>query len=316
MTGALIYLCGMKNGRVHIGLFFSNLIYGINYGVAKAVMPEYIQPFSFIFSRVFFGTILFWLFNAALKTKEKVERKDLPLLALCGFLGVSANQLLFFSGLNLTTPINASLIQTLIPVLVLVVAGFMIKEKITWRKTLGVVTGIVGAGLLITNKGNVHFGNEQFTGDLLIVLNSAFYAFYLVLAKPLMQKYKAQTVIKWVFFFGMLVVVPITAQDFFATDWKNLPAEAWMAIVYVVIFTTFLAYLINTWALKHVETSVVGIYAYLQPLFATVIAVSLGQDTFTLEKGFYSILIFAGVFLVTRPNKKPEAGYIGNNKKT
>lgn len=228
----------------------------------------------------------------------------MPLLALCGFLGVSANQLLFFSGLNLTTPINASLIQTLIPVMVLLIAGFMVNEKITWKKTLGVIIGIFGAGFLITNKGKVDFGNEQFTGDLMIILNSAFYALYLVLAKPLMQKYSAPTVIKWVFLFGMIVVVPFTWKDFFAVDWENLPAAAWLAIIYVVVFTTFLAYLLNTWALKYVETSVVGIYSYLQPLFATTIAVYLGQDTFTLEKALYSFLIFIGVYLVTRPKKK------------
>lgn len=228
----------------------------------------------------------------------------MPLLALCGFLGVSANQLLFFSGLNLTTPINASLLQTLIPVMVLLIAGFMVNEKITWKKTMGVITGIFGAGLLITNKGKVNFGNEQFTGDLMIILNSAFYALYLVLAKPLMQKYSASTVIKWVFLFGMIVVVPFTWKDFFAVDWENLPAAAWLAIIYVVVFTTFLAYLLNTWALKYVETSVVGIYSYLQPLFATAIAVYLGQDTFTVEKALYSFLIFVGVYLVTRPRKK------------
>ena len=293
----------MKNWKVHSALLLANLIYGANYGIAKAVMPQYIEPFAFIFSRVFFGTLLFWLFNLSINNKEKIARKDIPLLALCGLLGVAANQLLFFSGLNLTTPINASLIQTLVPVMVLLIAAVLINERITWRKVLGVVLGLTGAGLLITNKEELNFGNEQFTGDLLIILNSASYAAYLVLAKPLMAKYKAQTVIKWVFFFAMLVVVPFTYNDFMAVNWAELPLEAWLAIIYVVVFTTFLAYLLNTWALHYVNSSVVGIYAYLQPLFATIMAISLGQDTFTLEKGIYSLFIFAGVYLVSRKEK-------------
>ncbi len=290
----------MKKWKVHSALLLANLIYGANYGIAKAVMPQYIEPFGFIFSRVFFGTILFWLFNLSIRNKEKVSRKDMPLLALCGLLGVAANQLLFFSGLNLTTPINASVIQTLVPVMVLLIAAVLINEKITWRKTLGVILGLTGAGLLITNKEELSFRNEAFTGDMLIILNSASYAAYLVLAKPLMAKYKAQTVIKWVFFFAMLVVVPFTFREFMEVDWAHIPAEAWLAIIYVVVFTTFIAYLLNTWALHHVNSSVVGIYAYLQPLFASIMAISLGQDNFTLEKGLYSLFIFAGVYLVSR----------------
>lgn len=296
----------MKDWKVHSALLMANIIYGVNYGVAKAVMPQYIEPFGFIFSRVFFGTILFWLFNLSIKNQEKVSREDLPLLALCGLLGVAANQLLFFSGLNLTTPINASLIQTLVPVMVLLIAAVVIKEKITWRKTLGIILGLTGAGLLILNKGEISFGNEQFTGDILIILNSASFAAYLVIVKPLMKKYRAQTVIKWVFFFAMLMVIPFTYEGFFAVDWASLPLEAWLAIIYVVVFTTFLAYLLNTWALHHVNSSVVGIYAYLQPLFATIMAISLGQDKFTLEKGLYSLFIFAGVYLVSRKGKKKE----------
>ncbi|WP_040664656.1 DMT family transporter [Nafulsella turpanensis] len=291
----------MNKWKIHGALAAANLIYGANYSIAKAVMPEYIRPFGFIFARVVFGTMLFWLFNVLIRNGEKVERKDLPLLALCGLLGVAANQLLFFSGLNLTSPINASLITTIMPLILLPIAAVQLKERITARKVTGVILGLSGAALLISNKNTISLQNSQLAGDLMIFLNATAFSFYLVLVKPLMQKYKAQTVIKWVFFFGMIVVVPFGWEDFMAVSWGQLPANAWMAILYVVLFTTFFAYLLNTWALKYMSSSVVAIYAYMQPVFATMIAVWIGQDSFTLEKSMYSLLIFAGVYLVTRP---------------
>lgn len=297
----------MMRWKVHSALIFSNLIYGVNYGVAKAVMPHYIAPLGFIFTRVFFGSILFWAFNATVKNKEKIAPKDFPRLVLCGLLGVAANQLLFFEGLNLTSPINASLIQTIIPVILLPIGALMLQEKITLRKILGVLMGLTGAALLILNKQELSLENSGLTGDLLIILNATCYAFYLVLVKPLMAQYSAPTVIKWVFFFGMLVIVPFGWNSFFEISWLELPATAWMAIIYVVLFTTFFAYLFNTWALKHVNSSVVGIYAYMQPVFASLIAMSLGQDVPTIETGLYSLLIFVGVYLVSIKKKPQQA---------
>ena len=301
----------MNKLKIHSALAFANLIYGANYSIAKAVMPHHIKPFGFIFARVVFGTFLFWIFSALTNKQEKVSRKDLPLLALCGFLGVAANQLLFFSGLNLSSPINASLIQTIIPVILLPIAAFQLNEKVTGRKILGVVLGLSGAALLITNRSSISFhDNSSLSGDLLIVLNATSYAFYLVLVKPLMQKYNAQTIIKWVFFFGMLFVIPFGWEDFAKVAWGSLPASAWLAIIYVVLFTTFFAYLLNTWALKYINSSVVAIYAYLQPVFASFFAVWVGQDSFTFEKAIYSLFIFVGVYLVNGPrNKKNPAVY-------
>lgn len=294
----------MNKWKIHGALAAANLIYGANFTIAKAIMPEYIRPFGFIFARVVFGTMLFWLFNRLTRNTEKIERKDIPLLALCGLLGVAANQLLFFSGLNLTSPINASLIMTILPVILLPIAAVQLKEKITARKVVGVILGLSGAVLLITNKNNLSLDNSKMAGDLMIILNATSYALYLVLVKPLMQKYKAQTIIQWVFFFGMIVVVPFGWEDFMKVNWNQLPPDGWMAIIYVVLFTTFFAYLLNTWALKFISSSVVAIYAYLQPVFATFIAVLTGLDSFTPEKSMYSLLIFAGVFLVTRQNRK------------
>lgn len=296
----------MKKWKVYAALGLVNLIYGGNYGIAKAVMPQYLKPFGFIFSRVLFATILFWLYNALISNTEKIKREDLPRILLCAFLGVAANQLVFFYGLNLTSPINASLIMTTIPVIVLLVSALMLREKVGWKKIVGVSLGLSGAALLVMNKQDISLNNSSFLGDLMVMLNATSFSFYLILVRPLMQKYQTLTVIKWIFFFGLLMVFPFGWEDFTQIAWQQLPVSAWFSVIYVVFCTTFLAYLLNAWALRFVTSSVVGIFIYLQPVFASLIAISLGQDVLSSEKVTYSLLIFAGVYLVSRKKKVAE----------
>ena len=297
----------MEKWKVQGALVIVNLIYGANYAIAKTVMPQYIRPFGFIFTRVLFATLLFWLFNALISNHEKVDRKDFPRLALCGLLGVAANQLLFFSGLNLTSPINASLIMTTVPVIVLLASALILGEAVGWKKVLGVSMGLSGAALLVLNKKELSLENSSLAGDLMVLLNGTSYSLYLVLVKPLMQKYNSHTVVKWAFLIGLLLITPFGWQQFTEVQWQELPTDAWLAILYVILGTTFLAYLLNAWALRFVNSSVVGIFVYLQPIFASVIAVSIGQDSLGWQKTAYSLLIFAGVYLVTRPAKKKKA---------
>jgi drug/metabolite transporter (DMT)-like permease len=287
--------------KAHLSLLVANIIYGINYSVAKTVMPEYLSPGAFVLIRAI-GAGLLFTFIYRVFLYEKVALKDLKTLFICAFFGVAANQILFFEGLNLTSPINASIIMVTTPVTVLVMSFLIIGERITKFKIGGVALGIVGALLLITNKG---VGNALYTsnplGDTFVFLNSAFYAIYLALAKPLMKKYSPLTVITWVFIFGFFLVLPYGLSDFRAINWEIIPPKAWGGIVFVVFGMTFFAYLLNTFALKHLQPSVVSIYIYLQPILATIISLSLGNDNLSLIKIFSAILIFGGVYLVSRP---------------
>jgi len=285
--------------RVHGALLLVGIIYGVNYSIAKFVMPTYIQPFGFILLRVSTTTILFWLTHL-LFVKEKVaNRSDYGRLLLCALFGVGVNQLCFFAGLNLTTPVNASVIMTLVPVMVMLVSYFVLKERLTKSKILGLAVGFTGAVLLVlTNE--VSFQNAGFTGDLLILVNATSYSLYLVLVKPLMNRYNAMTVSKWLYLFGLVMVLPFGYQQFMDVQWASIPTNIWLAIIYVIIGISYLAYFLNGWSLKHVNSSVVGIYIYLQPVFASVVSISIGQDTFVLQKLLYALLIFTGVYLVSR----------------
>jgi drug/metabolite transporter (DMT)-like permease len=293
----------MKDNKItaHLALLGANLIYGINYSIAKDVMGQYVQPFGFILSRVIGATLLFWLAHSLFYI-EKVEKKDLPKLFLLGLFGVAINQLLFFKGLNITTPINASIIMTSNPILVLIAANFLLKEQLTLYKITGIFLGLTGALMLLLLKDDFSIGSQTWKGDAMVFLNAASYGVYLVMVKPLMQKYKPITVIKWVFLFGLIIVFPFGINEFLQINFSLFPTKIWLEFLFVIVATTFLAYLFNIYALKRVSPSVVSTYIYTQPLIAGLFAILMQQDNINWVKILSAILIFTGVYLVSKRN--------------
>lgn len=291
-----------NNLKAHLAIIGANVIYGINYSIAKDVMPEYIQPFGFIFCRVLGALILFWLLQLVVKT-DKVEKKDFFRLFICGVFGVASNQLMFFYGLNLTTPINAAIIMTCNPILVLIFSTFLIKERITPFKVLGIFLGLAGAAGLILNNSSLSINSGNFVGDLFIFLNATSYAIYLVTVKPLMNKYSPLTVIKWVFLFGFTIVIPFGFSEFQTIEWESFNPSIWGAFIFVIVGTTFLAYLFNIYGLKRLNPSVVSTYIYSQPLIASLVALLMQKDELNSVKIVSALFIFAGVYLVSKKQK-------------
>ncbi len=288
--------------KAHIALFFVALIYGGNYSVAKLVLDDnYIQPLGFILMRALSGVILFWIVHLMF-VRERVEKKDLPLIITCALFGVAINQMFFFMGLKYTTPINASLIMTTTPILVLLTSAIIIKEKITFKKMIGIALGAIGAIILISLGKDLSFKQTQLFGDLMIFINAVSYGIYLVLVKKLMGRYHPITVVKWVFTFGIFMVFPFGIGDLMIVQWSDFTQVIWMAVAYVLICVTFLTYLLNAFALKVVNASVVSIYIYLQPLLATFIALMMENDELGVVKILAGVLIFSGVYLVSTPD--------------
>lgn len=261
-------------------------------------MPEYVKPFGFIVLRGIGAVLLFWLLHA-LTMREKVENRDLPKIALCAVFGIALNQMLFFKGLSITTPINAAIIMTSTPVLVLLSASILLREKITLSKIGGIVAGITGALLIILVGKDFSFGSETMPGDAMVFINASSYGVYLVIIKPLMKKYHPLTVIKWVFLFGFFMVLPFGYRQALEIEWTAMPPRIIAGVAFVIICLTFLAYLLNSFALSRVSPSTVSIYIYSQPLFATSIAIFLGNDSLTALKIIAAFLIFSGVYLVS-----------------
>jgi drug/metabolite transporter (DMT)-like permease len=271
-------------------------------------MPEKIGPSAFVFIRLFCAAILFWMIKFFIK--EKIVRKDMLRLALCGLLGAAANQLLFFNGLNLTSPIDAAIIITTIPVMVLIFSVFLLKEKITRNKLLGIAIGSLGAILLISY-GNRSGGTSSLLGNLFVFINACCYGLYLVIVKPLMNKYNSITIISWVFLFGFIFMFPFGIGQLLSTDFASFDLNTYLVIGYVVIFTTFFAYLFNIYALNHVSPAVNSSYVYLQPavsfilvgIYAYVLMNEVYAQDINLVKILSCLLVISGVYLISKTPK-------------
>jgi drug/metabolite transporter (DMT)-like permease len=292
-----------QNLKSHLALLGANIIYGLNYVIAKGIMPGFLMPKAIIFLRVIITVFVFGILHFIFPS-EKVERRDLFKMALCAVFGVAINQILFFEGLNLSTPINASIIITAIPVMILIFSHYILKDKITTIKVLGIILGAAGALLVILSAGKGDFKSGTMLGNLLIFINAASWALYLVLIKPLMEKYDSMTIMKWVFFFGLIIIFPFTFKSFAESSFVTIPFNIWMSVLFVVFAATIIAYFLNNYSLKTVSPSVNGIYIYLQPLVASIVAILFGKDQLTVIKTIAAILIMAGVYFVTRRSKR------------
>jgi len=273
-------------------------------------MPDIVKPSGFILIRVLGATSLFWLIKTAFQ--EIPKKADIYKFAVAGFFGVAVNQLFFFNGLSRTSPLNASIIMTLTPVLVLLISFLFGIEKLNIRRIAGMALGLIGSIVLIQNSASDNNPITSWMGDLMIFTNALSYSIYMVYVKPLMKVYKPITVITWVFSFGLLFVLPFGWEQFNEVSWETLGRRDWLSIGFVVLFTTFVTYLLNVFALKTVKSSVASAYIYLQPLFALFFSFVFYwyqiyndvKPSITMLKILCGLAIFTGVYLVSVERKK------------
>lgn len=287
----------------HIALFIAQIVYALNYSIAKDLMPTYIGPIALVFLRIFGACILFWILSLFLKT-ETVAKKDLIKMLWLALFGIVINQVFFIYGLSLTHPINSAIIMISNPIMVFIFTLIILKERVTILKLSGLSLAIFGATTLLLFKGNLEFGSETIVGDLYTLINSASWAIFVVMVKPIMEKYNTVTVMRWIFLFGSFYILPIGLDDFTKTDWSLFNDYAIFATCFVVIATTFFAYLLNIYGLKSLSPSTVSAYIYLQPFLASIFAIIMGKDSLTLTKLFSGILIIFGLYLINKKTKK------------
>lgn len=299
------------NLKAHVALFLVNVLYGAGHLLAKGVMPQFLSPPVFIFLRVSGAVLFFWVLSLFIK-KIKIARADLPRFLACGLFGVALNQMFFFHGLNLSSSINSGIIMSMNPIMVAVLSFFLLKERPSYQRSIGVLIGAIGA-ILLTLKGSVQAG-ESTLGDIFLFINAISYAFYLVLVKPLMLKYAPITVITWVFTFGLLFIClyPPTIQELVRTSFSGFPNAIYIKIAYIIVGVTFLTYLLTIYGLKFLSATVSSSYIYFQPVLVILFAFLFSYigwsedytDTITLQKLGYMLLIFVGVYLTSRTSKK------------
>ncbi|WP_397445044.1 DMT family transporter [Polaribacter sp. R77954] len=285
---------------VSIGTF----IYGVNYTIAKDVMPFYVKPFAFILLRVFGATVVFWFLGLFIKS-QKIDKDDYKKIAFASFFGIALNMLSFFKGLSLTTPISASVVMVISPIMVLIFTAFLLKEKIIKRQIAGIFIGLIGAILLIVygNSSEENASNRAL-GNFLVFVNATSYGLYMVLVKNIIHKYNPFVFIKWLYLFGLFFVLPFSISEFNDIQWATMPTNIYLKVGFVVVFTTCITYLFNLYGLSKLKPTTVSVFIYLQPVIATTYALISGSDSLNLIKILATSIIFFGVYLVTKQVKK------------
>lgn len=286
--------------KAYWAVIAANLLFGINFSMVKLISPSFIKPFGLNFIRVAVTVFLFWLLFVLKPGKGKIEVRDIPRFLLCAVTGVAVNQLLFIKGLTLTTPVHAALLILITPVFILLISVLFQNEKMSLLTLFGLLLGLAGSSLLILSKEQSGIGSDMLLGDILVVINAISYALYYILVKPLMFRYSALQVIRWVFTFGMVLITPFCWNQFMSTEWGRFGAEQFAALAFVVLGATFFAYLFTVYGLQHLSASQAGVFIYLQPVCSSVFSFLLLGEALTVSKIVAAALIFGGVFLVNK----------------
>ncbi len=296
---------GFQKWRGVILITLANILFSINMPVSRDLIPDPIDPLALSLFRISFAFLSFFILSLKFKEVSRIELKDHFKLFLCGVFGTSLNQLSFLKGLSYTSPVDASLIITIGPIITMILAAIIIKEPLSFKKVVGVGVGLLGAALILytaQNREIVQTGSIK--GDLIVLISCFSYALYLVIVKPLMSKFNPVTVMKWSFFYGTITALPFCAKQ--ALDINELPIKAVLNLGYALIFGTFIAYYLVSLSLKYLRPTTISMFNYIQPLLASTIAIYVGQDVMNIYKPIAAILIFAGVYLVITSKSKEE----------
>ena len=287
--------------KAHLGLLGTNLFFAINYSAIKYFTTNhYAGPFGINIIRVGISLILFWILFLFKRPEKKIDKKDIPAFLLCALTAIALNQMLFIKGLSFTFPIHAALLTLITPIFITILAARMLKEKITFTKTFGLILGGAGAALLISNRGVSAPGENAPLGDFLVILSAFAYTFYFILVKPLMNKYSAIQVIRWIFTIGFVMTFPLSLKEFTDITWQIFTLKDWLILFVIVVPGTFLAYVFNVYGIQKLSASMAGAYIYSQPVFAVGIAMIFLKEQLSLYKIIAAIFIFAGVYLSNR----------------
>jgi drug/metabolite transporter (DMT)-like permease len=287
--------------KAHAALIGTNIFFAINFTAVKYLFNgSFIKPFGLNFIRILITTILLWILYIFKQNKVRIDKSDFFRLLICALTGIVINQLMFIKGLSMTYSIHASLLMLTTPILIVIIAAIMLKEGITVNKTMGLFLGVIGAGILITNRQNNGNGYNVLLGDVLVILNAVSYSFYFIMVKPLMKKYESLTVIRILFTMGLFIALPFCWNEFNAIPWNNYTYKEFEILGLIIVGGTFFAYLFNVYGIKHLGPSVSGSYIYSQPVFATIIAILFLNETLEWYKVVAGILIFSGVYLANK----------------
>lgn len=296
-------------------MFLACAIWGLMAPLGKDAMTHGVGGLEMVTFRVVGGAVCFWIASLFVK-QEKVRHKDMLLFFFAAMLSIVLNQCCYTIGLSITSPVNASIMTTMMPIITMILAALFLKEPITGKKVMGVFCGAVGAFLLITTGARVASGNGGvLLGDLLCLSAQLCFAIYLTVFKHLIQRYTVITCMKWMITYAAIVIMPISFYRMQQLPWADIPAKTWWETAFVVVGGTFLAYIFMMQGQKILRPTVVAMYNYVQPIIACIVSVAIGLGVFGLWQALAVVLVFFGVWLVTQSKSRRDLKKENHNNK-
>lgn len=286
----------------HVACTVAYLIFGLNIVISKNLANSGILSPTGLFSlRAIGAAVLFWLISLGLP-KERVEKNDLLKIFGASILGLYITQLTFLKAITMTTPMDASILTSLSPIMTMFFAALFLKEPITFLKVIGVMISFTGVLLLIFNSsgGGTRIASSSPLGAILMLINSLSFALYLGIFRPLIMRYSVVTYMKWMFLFAVVVSVPFNTRELMSVDYLGMPSKYVRELMFLIIMSTFVAYLLIPIGQKYLRPTLVSMYSYIQPIVAAIISVMMGMDMVGWQKIVAATLVFGGVVVVNR----------------
>ena len=294
-----------KNLQGHLFALTANVMWGLMSPIGKSALQEF-SAISVTTFRMVGAAAAFWILSIFCK-QEHVNHQ----IFFASLFALVFNQGVFIFGLSMTSPIDASIVTTTLPIVTMIVAAIYLKEPITNKKVLGIFVGAMGALILIMSSQAGNNGNGSLIGDLLCLVAQISFSIYLTVFKGLSQQYSAVTINKWMFVYASMCYIPFSYHDISIIQWEAVSTIAIIEVFYVVLGGSFLAYLCIMTAQKLLRPTVVSMYNYMQPIVATIAAIIMGIGSFGWQKGLAIALVFLGVYIVTQSKSRADFEKIG-----
>ncbi len=292
-----------ERAKAHTALFIAAVLFAINYWVSDN-LTLHLDTLPLVFFRTIGAMLLFGGLYFFDKDRAIPKTKDIILLSIAAIFGVIINQTLFFSGLKFTNAVDTSTIHVSNPLIVMTLSAIFLKIKLTKNKLIGVILGLIGALVLILYQKDYAADGSRVYGNLMIFGNTFAYAVFLIMLKPLLQKYSPITAMFWLHLLASIMLIPFSINTMVSFNWVEIFSQYWFSIFYIVVMLTFIAYLLNMYGLKRLTPTSVSFYVYLQPVFAFIIAIILGEQLPSFIKIVATLIILAGVYLVNNETPK------------
>lgn len=292
------------NLQGHLFALTANIMWGLMAPIGKSALQEF-SALSVTTFRMVGAAAAFWILSIFCK-QEQVNHRDMLKIFFAALFALVFNQGLFIFGLSLTSPIDASIVTTTLPIITMIVAAIYLKEPVTNKKVLGIFVGAIGALTLILGSNSTGAGASSIWGDILCLIAQFSFSIYLTVFKGLSQKYSPVTINKWMFVYASMCYIPFSYHDVAAIDWAIVSTAAIWQVLYVVLGGSFLAYICIMTAQRLLRPTVVSMYNYMQPIISSIAAVLMGMGVFGWQKGISIGLVFLGVYIVTQSKSRAD----------